>query len=210
MVFLTPTGFTNPEVYRVLEEYSVIPIKRTCIIAAGLLPQKNAHPVARNTYSFLAEKGIEDLFFFDPDHDDPNMLSNCDLVTILGGDSCRLFNSLKKSGTDVVMKEIAGRGAHLVGASAGAMFLSSGNEYTKHFGPIIGIEENAEELIDPEGLGFTDDILFPHYDMFLQRVPDLDRMLNGIEEKYHIKITRLKNMEFIYVDPKGHRVFVKL
>lgn len=208
MVFLTSTGFTNPKVYQTLEQRSPRSINRACIIDAGLRSIKNAHPVAKATYDFLAGKGIWEICFFDPYEDDSHILLNCDLITILGGDSCRLFSSIKNTGTDDAIKKAADEGVHIVGASAGAMLLASGNEYARYFSPILGIYEDFEELSDSKGLEFTNDVLFPHYDMFLQRVPDLDEKLNGIEEKFSISITRLKNMEFIYVDAEGRRVFV--
>ncbi len=59
---------------------------------------------------------------------------------------------------------MARRKQNIIGASAGAMLLSSGNKYTKNFGKNIGINEEMPKNFDSDGLNFTDHILFPHYE----------------------------------------------
>ncbi|MBN1624639.1 MAG: Type 1 glutamine amidotransferase-like domain-containing protein [Clostridia bacterium] len=207
MIFLTSAGFTNPNVFKLLKESSLKPVQRACIIANGMQPLKEKHPIALITRNYLVQKGLKEVDFYNLEFDDPNTILKYDIVTILGGNSCVLFNLVKKTGIDVQLRKMGDRGSHIIGASAGAMLLSSGNKYTKYFGSIIGITEDISE--DTHGLGFTDDVLFPHYDMLLSKVKDLEQQLCRIELEHNIKIVRLKNMDFIYVDSDGNKIYIE-
>lgn len=199
MIFLTSTGFTNPIVYNLLLENTLRDINNACIITTGttpLTPIREKHPIAIKSYNFLANQEISKIDYFDVEFDNPDKLYNYDLILILGGNSCHLHYQMYNSGTDKVLLDMIDKKYNIVGASAGAMLLSAGNQYTKYFR--LGIEEEGDYYVS--GLNITDDILFPHYDMFCERVPDLENQLLTIENKHKISITRLKNMDFIYID----------
>jgi dipeptidase E len=203
MVFLTSTGFTNPKVYKRIIQNTIKKIQSACIITTAAIPLKENNPLAIRNYNFLSGKGIKKVDYMDVEFDDPKELFNYDLVFILGGNSRHLLYHVKQSGADKILLEIAKKKRTIVGASAGAMLLSSGNKYTKDFNDILGINEDICDPLDLQGLNITDHILFPHYDMFSEKVTDLESKLVAIESKYNSTITRLKNMDFIYIDNAG-------
>lgn len=208
MVFLTSTGFTNPKVYKLITKNTIKEIKSACIITTAAIPLKENNPFAVKAYNFLLGKEIEIVDYIDIEFEEPTKLFNYDLVFILGGDSCHLFSHIKKSGADKVLLEMVDKKLNIVGASAGAMLLSSGNKYTKEFSNILGIDEGISDYSDTQGLNITNHILFPHYDMFSEKVTNLEDELMSIESKYDINITRLKNMDFLYIDNNGELITV--
>lgn len=199
MVIMTSTGLRNPKVYELILENATNNIVKACVIASGL-PNKERHPIAIGTYNSLTEYGISKVDYIDFEGDDVTRLNEYDLVVILGGNSCDLIYQCYKSGAGRILSNMINEKKVIVGASAGAMLLSSGNEYTKYFGDILGIEEGDYFA---SGLCVTDHILFPHYDIMDERVEGLESKLCALEEKHFIKIERLNNMEFICVDDSG-------
>ena len=195
MVFLTSTGFANPKIYKLLLENSSRDINKACIITTATLPLKEEHPIAINTYNYLKNHGIDKVDYIDIEFDNPDKLYNYDLIFILGGNSCHLHYHMINSKADKVLLDLIDKKYNVIGASAGAMLLSSGNQYTKYFK--LGIEEDGDYFV--KGLSITEDILFPHYDMFCERVSNLESQLLAIEKEHNIRITRLKNMDFIYI-----------
>lgn len=196
MVFLTSTGFTNPKVYELLVANTSRDINNACIITTATIPLKEKHPIAIKSFDFLLRQRIKKVNFFDVEFDNPANLYRYDLIFILGGNSCHLHYHIYNSGTDKILLEMIEKKYNVIGASAGAMLLSSGNEFTKYFA--LDFKEEGDYFV--QGLNITNDILFPHYDMFYEKVPDLEKQLVIVENQYNIKISRLKNMDFIYID----------
>lgn len=195
MIFLTSTGFRNKKVYKLLLENTSRNIKKVCIIPTGI-PMKDKHPISINTANYLLNQGIKDVDYFDAEYENPDKLYQYDVILILGGNSCHLLYHMYNSGADKVLLDMIDKKYNIIGASAGAMFLAAGNQYTKYFK--LDIEEEGDYFVS--GLNITNDILFPHYDMFCNKVKDLEKQLIKIEKEQNISITRLKNMDFIYVD----------
>lgn len=200
MVLITSTGFTNPEVYKFVEDHSEINIRKACIIPTATLPDKAEHPIAQRVHSFLKEKGVMIVDFFDIEYEDPFLLQAYDLIFILGGNSSHLHFHAYKSGFMPMLKKLIMDKKIVIGASAGALLLTTGNHYTKYFNKILRIDEGGYYA---DGLGITNDILFPHYDMMCERFIGLEDKLKTIEDKCNIKLKRLKNMDFIAIDDDG-------
>lgn len=199
MIFLTSTGFLNSEVYKLLRQERNTDYSSACIIITGLLPLKKEHPIAQNSRRYLFNNNIDRVDLLDVEFEDPSILTQYDLIFILGGHFNHLFYHLRESGADEYIKLHVEEGKDIVGASAGAWFLASGNEFSKDF-TFLGIDETYSEEVNPEGLGFIDMNLFPHYDIFTEKVDGLEEKLQEIEERRGIIISRLNNMDFIYMN----------
>lgn len=195
MVILTSTGFTNPEVYELLLKSRGANYSNICVIVTGI-PGKKSHPIVLNTVHFLREK-IGEVCLLDVVTEDPSILVNYELIFILGGNSAHLFYHLKQSGAEKYIIDHVKKNKDIVGASAGAWYLSAGRSHSEDFG-FLGIDEAYPHIVDSNGLNFIDAYLFPHYDMFSSKIDGLEEKLKEVEEKRGIEIVRLKNMDYIY------------
>jgi len=201
MIFLTSTGFTNPQIFTLLLKNRKLDYSSACIIYTGI-PEKKDHPIVQNTVNYLSNKNIREIYLLDVEFEDPSILLSYDLVLILGGNSAHLFYHLKKSGSDKYIKSLAENGKDVVGASAGAWYLSSGRKYANDFS-FLNIDESYPYRVDSDGLNLIEGYLFPHYDMFCDRVEDLESKLVELEKRKQVNFIRLKNMDFIYQDNEG-------
>lgn len=199
MVFLTSTGFTNSEVFEILRKNRGEEYNSACIIVTGLLPLKKEHPIAKNSKRYLFNNHINQVDLIDVEFESPSLLEQYDLILILGGHSNHLFYHLRESGADKHIIKHVESGKDIVGASAGAWFLASGNEFSKDF-TFLGIDEIYPQEINHQGLNFISMNLFPHYDMFCERVEDLESKLRALEERRGFSLSRLNNMDYIYMD----------
>lgn len=208
MIFLTSSGFVNPKVFRLISENKDAEIKSACVITTGIIPDKEKHPVAQHTKYYLTDQGVNEVDFLDIENEDPAAMLQYDLIVMLGGNSNHLFYHLKKSGTDTYILKAIEQGKDIVAASAGAWFLAKGRQYADIFSSFVGIDETYGFPVNNEGLNIIPEHIFPHYDMFCERVESLEEKLSLIEKEYLIHIIRLKEADFIYKDNKGDIVRV--
>ena len=203
MIFLTSAGFLNPMVFQLIRENRKSSINNACIITTGITIGKEKHPDAQKTKEYLAGQGIDEVNFLDVEIEDSSVLRQYDLIVILGGNSNHLFYHLKRSGADKYLRQHAEIGKDIVGASAGAWFLGAGRQLADEFSALVGIDETYPEPVDLNGLNFIPEHIFPHYDMFAERVENLNEKVSALEDKHGVKIIRLKNMDFMYKDNDG-------
>lgn len=201
MIFLTSTGFRNPQIMSLLMDNRKSNYSSACVIYTGI-PEKKNHPIVQDTANYLSNQRITNICLLDVEFDDPSILLGYELIFILGGNSAHLFYHLKKSGTDKYIKHHVNSGKDIVGASAGAWYLSSGRKYSDDF-TFLNIDESYPHNVDPNGLNFIQGFLFPHYDMFRNRIEDLESKLVEVEKRRQVNFIRLKNMDFIYKDNEG-------
>ena len=202
MVFLTSTGFRNPKVFQLIKQNRKKSINTACIIITGILPEKEKHPLAQKEKKYLLDQSIDEVDFLDVEQQEPSDLPNYDLILIMGGNSSHLFYHLRRSHADEYILRHIQAGKDIVGASAGAWFLSYGRHYSDDYS-FLGIDETYPEIVDPNGLNVIAGHLFPHYDMFCNRVPNMESKLRAVEKKRHVEIIRLGNRDFIYKDHEG-------
>lgn len=86
-------------------------------------------------------------------------LSQFQVIFVEGGNTFYLLNEIKKSGFDIVVKELLDKGVIYIGASAGSMILGPDlNHLIK-----IDHPETVPELTDYTCLGLIPERIVPHY-----------------------------------------------
>lgn len=200
MVFLTSSGFSNDKVWSLIAQYYGKPVSSACIITTGAVPLKEKSPNCIKILEALTSYGVPDVAVIDIEFENPRRLRQYDLAVLMGGNSRHLFSELKKSQSDKAILENVADGKIVVGISAGAMFLSSGNYHCKYIDPILHIDQEFPSDFDYSGLEITNHWILPHLDRFEQANPNLEGELRRIEEAERITITRLKDGDFIFVN----------
>ena len=203
MVFLTSSGFSNHMVWSLITQYFGRPVFNACIITTGAVPLKEKSPNCIKILESLKGYGVPDVAVIDIEFENPQLLRQYDLVVLMGGNSRHLFSQLKKSQSDNALLENVADGKIVVGISAGAMFLSSGNCHCKYIDPILDIDQEFPSDFDYSGLRITNHRILPHVDRFEQVNSNLEIELRKIEEAEQIVITRLKDGDFIFVNGNG-------
>jgi dipeptidase E len=203
MVFLTSSGFSNHKVWSLITQYFGRPVSNACIITTGAVPLKEKSPYCIKILESLKGYGIPNVAVIDIEFENPQLLRQYDLVVLMGGNSKHLFSELKKSQCDKVILENIADGRILVGISAGAMFLSSGNSHCKYIDPILNIDQEFPCDFDHSGLKITNHWILPHIDRFRDLNPNLETELRRIEVAEKIVITRMKNGDFVFVNGNG-------
>lgn len=176
-------------------------INSACIIPTAS-EQKDSDKYMISTKNFLEAAGIKNISFIDIEEDSPQSILDYDLIVIGGGNPYKLFYRIKKTKSDEILLKCEKDNKIILGISAGAVLLSSGIHYIEEFNNIMNFGSdkwNNIGLVDLDGIGFTNHIIFPHYDMFLNKESKLEDKLREIETRDNIKITRLNNEDAIMV-----------
>ncbi|MGV8169635.1 MAG: Type 1 glutamine amidotransferase-like domain-containing protein [Candidatus Nanoarchaeia archaeon] len=135
-----------------------------------------------------------------------------DIIYVGGGNTLKMMNIWRKTGTDKILAKAYKKGIVLSGVSAGAIcWFRYGNSDSRKF------TSDSSKLIKVTGLGFIDALNCPHFDEEKHRKKDLMRMMKNtsvvaialdscsaleiIDDKYRI-ITSRKNA-------KAYKVFWK-
>lgn len=88
-------------------------------------------------------------------------IGNTDIVYIAGGNTFYLLQQLQTTGFDKLLKQHVLNGGLYAGASAGAIIMGPEIEFARQFDD----PEYKFKLDTTAGLGLTDFVPFPHYDM---------------------------------------------
>lgn len=95
-----------------------------------------------------------------------------DIIYVGGGNTLKMMNALRRTGTDKLLDAAYQRGAVLCGVSAGAIcWCAWGNSDSRSF------TSGSSQLIRVRGLGYLPVLLCPHYDAEPLRQTDLPRMM---------------------------------
>ncbi len=84
-------------------------------------------------------------------------LSPFHVIFVAGGNTYYLLNEVKKSGFDIVIKELIDKGTVYIGSSAGSIIMGSDIEYAK------SLEMPVPALTNFSGLNLIKKLLIPHY-----------------------------------------------
>lgn len=197
MIILSSRGFQNPAITRLILERSRGLLGRACVVTTAALPLKETGAGVQRAHGHLREALARQVEYLDLETADPGRLRGFDLIYLAGGDSGHLFAVVQASGADALLRELAGEGTILMGSSAGAQLLSAGNAYNRDFNALLGLEERAGCRFNPRGLGLTDHVLLPHYDRFVREQPGLETMVQALERRDGLRITRMNDNGYI-------------
>lgn len=86
-------------------------------------------------------------------------LSEFQVIFVDGGNTYYLLNEMKKSGFDVVIKELVNKGVVYIGSSAGSCVACSTINHVE----LVEHKDVVEDMKDFDGLNFVDKLILPHY-----------------------------------------------
>lgn len=166
------------------------------IITTASIQKENNRFALKAKKDFL-QMGFTQVGFIDIEYDNLQLLEQCQIIYINGGNPFYLLYQMKKSRTDIILRDFACRGNMIIGVSAGAVVLGPNIEIVHYFTP----EMNSIKLRDFKALGLTNKIIFPHYDredLFLNSEgKSIEDRLQEYESLHNCMITRLKNNQFL-------------
>ncbi|MDP4162732.1 MAG: Type 1 glutamine amidotransferase-like domain-containing protein [Bacillota bacterium] len=199
-LLLTSNGFfTDLIKYQFLRrlEYGLSTISATIITTAS--QQKEQNRFAIKAKDDFIGMGINRVEFTDIEFESPDKLQKYDVIYINGGNPFYLLHHMKRSGADLILKELSKQNVLIVGVSAGTMVLGPHIEVVRYFTP----QMNHVNLEDMRGLGLTDKILFPHYDRE-DLFPDffgktIEQRLKDFEALKKCEVVRMKDEQSIFI-----------
>ncbi|MEC0347658.1 Type 1 glutamine amidotransferase-like domain-containing protein [Peribacillus frigoritolerans] len=160
-ILLTSNGFFTDLIkqqFLQLIDGDLSNLKATIITTASHKKQNNRF--AMKAKEDLLGYGFKKVDFNDIEFDKPELLKKYNVIYINGGNPFNLLYHMKKSGADLIIKDIAKQNTVIVGVSAGAIILGPNIEVVNYFTPQI----NTVDMQDLTALGLTNKAIFPHYD----------------------------------------------
>ena len=160
-ILLTSNGFFTDLIkqqFLQLIDGDLSNLKATIITTASHKKQNNRF--AMKAKEDLLGYGFKKVDFNDIEFDKPELLEKYNVIYINGGNPFYLLYHMKKSGADLILKDIAKQNTVIVGVSAGAITLGPNIKVVNYFTPQI----NIVDMQDFTALGLTDIAIFPHYD----------------------------------------------
>ncbi|MFD9625647.1 Type 1 glutamine amidotransferase-like domain-containing protein [Peribacillus muralis] len=137
--------------------------------------------------------------FTDIEFDTPERLKQYNVFYINGGNPFHLLYHMKKSGADLLLRQLAKQNTVVVGVSAGAIILGPSIEVVKFFTPQL----NTMDIQDLTALELTNIAVFPHYDRedLFQNTSGLsiEDRLKEFEHVNECSVVRLKDDEYILI-----------
>ncbi|WHY99358.1 Type 1 glutamine amidotransferase-like domain-containing protein [Peribacillus simplex] len=160
-ILLTSNGFFTDLIkqqFLQLIDGDLSNLKATIITTASHKKQNNRF--AMKAKEDLLGYGFKKVDFNDIEFYKPELLEKYNVIYINGGNPFNLLYHMKKSGADLIIKDIAKQNTVIVGVSAGAIILGPNIEVVNYFTPQI----NTVDMQDLTALGLTNKAIFPHYD----------------------------------------------
>lgn len=147
-----------------------------------------------NKYSKLAKDqfvnmGFLNVNFVDVEKENPEFLKKYKVIYVCGGNTFYLIYHLKKSGADMVLKELIANGIAYIGVSAGSVILSP----TIDIAGAVNPDSNDVGLTDTTALGIIDFDIAPHYEQAEEQE------IRSYEQKTGRTVERLTNEQAIIV-----------
>ncbi|MEI4828627.1 Type 1 glutamine amidotransferase-like domain-containing protein [Bacillus sp. FJAT-53711] len=160
-LLLTSNGFFTEQIkkqFLQLTDEEPSDLKVSIITTASPLKENNQY--AKKAKEDFIQMGFHTIDFTDIEYDEPETLRQYDVIYINGGNPFYLLYHMKKSGSDLVLKDLANKNIIIVGVSAGAIILGPSIDVVNYFTP----QMNTVNIQDLTALGLTDTYIFPHYD----------------------------------------------
>ena len=136
---------------------------------------------------------------FDLDKQPADLLLNYDIVEFIGGNPYYLLDSIRKTNSVEVLRNIAATKI-LIGWSAAAFVFGPTLELVNRYSP----EMNFLELTDLSGLSLTDIQVLPHYNKFLSRFDHFEETCCLYEKEHNVKVLRLNDGDGVLIDRDVH------
>lgn len=197
MMVLTSNGLSSPSLLEELKKYIKSTTKKAAIITTASVAFKEKDSSIQKIKSDLHSVGLESIDCFDIEFEDPQSLTEFDLIYILGGDPYYLLHYARKTSCSTVFEQFIKEDKIIIGSSAGSIVLGTDIGIVNEFTPQD--DNDKIKVTDFTGLKLTHINLCPHisrninvYDNFLNRV---DRF----EESNKIKITKIDDGEAIFI-----------
>lgn len=191
------TDFVKQQFLQLIDE-ELTNINATIITTASQQKQKNKYAIKAK--EDLLHMGFRQIDFTDIEYDNPELLKNYKVIYINGGNPFYLLYHFRKSGADLILKDLSKRNTILVGVSAGAIILGPNIEVVNYFTP----EMNTVGIQDLKALRIIEKSIFPHYDRE-DLFPDqfgmsIEERLKMFESINKYSVTRIKDDEFILIN----------
>lgn len=199
-LLLTSSGFYTGAIknqFLKLLDGDISRMKAAIITTASI--QKANNKYAQKAKEDFKVMGFQNIDFIDIEFDNPETLTQYNVIYISGGNPFNLLFHTKKSGADVLLRKLAAQNVVIVGVSAGALLLGPNIKLVHFFTPQMNIH-NMEDLT---ALHLTDKLIFPHYDredLFKDGTgKSIEDRLTEFEAFEKCEVTRLRDDQFISV-----------
>ncbi len=140
---------------------------------------------------------------FDFDTQNAAELLKYDVVYIIGGNPYYLLNSIRKTNSESILKQIAEEKV-LIGFSAGALVLTPSIAIIDKYSP----EMNIVGISDLSGLCLTDSYILPHYGKFLNRYENFEEKCKQYELDNRLQVIRLNDGEGVIIS-RGNKNIIR-
>lgn len=197
-VILTSNGLSSKSI---IEKYTEIfdkGFKRVAIIVTADPEYREKDLKAISTKSTFEDIGFC-VDFFDIEFSSPKLLLEYDVIYFIGGNPFYLLNQIRKTKTDVVLREMISVGKIISGASAGSIVLGTTIELINEFDPQMNDDVG---LTNFTGVKLTKINLFPHYSRFISRYDNFEERICKVEHTSNIVVTRINDGEAIIINNK--------
>ncbi|WP_419874899.1 Type 1 glutamine amidotransferase-like domain-containing protein [Candidatus Pristimantibacillus sp. PTI5] len=172
-------------------------MKATIITTAS--PQKENNRYAQKAKEDFKGMGFQNIDFIDLEFDNPEILTQNDVIYISGGNPFNLLFHTKKSGADEILRKLASQNVVIVGVSAGAILLGPNIKIVHFFTP----QMNTLNIEDFTALDLTSKLIFPRYDredLFKDGTgKSIEDRLEEFEALEKCEVTRLKDDQCISI-----------
>ena len=171
---------------------------KACIITTASLKKENNRFAQKAKADFKA-MGIQNVDFIDLEFENPELLTQKDVIYISGGNPFNLLFHTIRSGSHDIIKKLAAQNVVIVGVSAGALLLGPNIKIPQFFTP----EMNTLNMNDFTALDITDKLIFPHYDREDLFKDDagrtIEERIREFETLENCEVTRLNDDQSILI-----------
>lgn len=193
MIILTSNGLSSEKLLNETQKYISQNMKAAVVTTASVGYKEKDWHVPR-LISELQQIRLT-ATCFDFEFENPQLLSQYDVVEIIGGNPFYLLNQLRLRNAKNIFSEIA-RHKTLIGISAGSVVLQKNIDLIAQYTP----EMNKDiQLKDLTGLALTNIEILPHYQRFISRFDRFEERAKEYEQSNNCSVIRLNDGEGIFI-----------
>jgi dipeptidase E len=196
-LLLTSYGLCTDEIKEAF--YELLPkdfsILKIVIISTSQQDLKENHPQMISVKNTFIEMGFKNVDFIDIEFENPYKLKDYDIIFLNGGFPFYVLHHMKRTGTDVILKQLINDGKVIVGLSCGSCILGKDNLLYNYIYP----EANLFNTTDMSTLNAVDLRIWPHFKELCGIETNLSEKIMEFEIKFNCEVTRLNNNQAIFV-----------